>query len=169
VPLEPLYQSCFCVCYYRDRVLWTICWGWLETMVLLMSASWVARITCVNHFKFNNSQPWVHIKVKTWRDLGEKKPIAWAHSREISQKFVLRTTNFIFSPKKKYPSSLSNWGGWCFRNILYLSSLSFLFSSFPHPAKQFSSLQLQRFIHIGTLVEEEIPLRWVVAADASVS
>jgi hypothetical protein len=34
----------FCVGYFWDRVS-----GWLWTVVLLISASWVARITCVSH------------------------------------------------------------------------------------------------------------------------
>jgi hypothetical protein len=34
---------------FWDRVSWTICLGWLRTMILLISASWVARITGVSH------------------------------------------------------------------------------------------------------------------------
>jgi hypothetical protein len=34
---------------FWDRVLWTICLGWVRTAVLLISASWVARITGVSH------------------------------------------------------------------------------------------------------------------------
>jgi hypothetical protein len=33
-----------CDGFIWDRVLWTICHSWLQTMVLLISASWVARI-----------------------------------------------------------------------------------------------------------------------------
>jgi hypothetical protein len=29
----------------RDRISWTICLGWLQTVILLISASWVAKIT----------------------------------------------------------------------------------------------------------------------------
>jgi hypothetical protein len=32
-----------------DRVLWTVSLGWLWTMILLISASWVAGITGVRH------------------------------------------------------------------------------------------------------------------------
>jgi hypothetical protein len=39
----------FCVGYFPNRVWWTICPGWLWTMILLISASWVARITGVSH------------------------------------------------------------------------------------------------------------------------
>jgi hypothetical protein len=42
----------FCVEYYQDnadRVSWTICLGWLQTAILLISASWVAGITGVSH------------------------------------------------------------------------------------------------------------------------
>jgi hypothetical protein len=35
---------------FPDRVLWTICPGRLQTMILLISASWVARITTVSHW-----------------------------------------------------------------------------------------------------------------------
>jgi hypothetical protein len=35
--------------YFWDRVLQTICPGWLWTMILLISASWVARITGMSH------------------------------------------------------------------------------------------------------------------------
>jgi hypothetical protein len=34
---------------FWDRVSWTTCLGWLQTMILLISASWVARITGVSH------------------------------------------------------------------------------------------------------------------------
>jgi hypothetical protein len=34
---------------FWDKVLWTICLGWLWTMIFLISASWVARITGVSH------------------------------------------------------------------------------------------------------------------------
>jgi hypothetical protein len=33
------------VLFFWDRVSWTICLGWLWTSILLISASWVARIT----------------------------------------------------------------------------------------------------------------------------
>jgi hypothetical protein len=34
-----------CVEYFWDRVSQTICLGWLQTVILFISASWVARIT----------------------------------------------------------------------------------------------------------------------------
>jgi hypothetical protein len=34
----------FCIGCFQDRVSWTICQGWLWTVVLLISASWVARL-----------------------------------------------------------------------------------------------------------------------------
>jgi hypothetical protein len=42
--LEPLHIS-FCDRYFWDRVSQTICLGWLWTSILLISASWVTRIT----------------------------------------------------------------------------------------------------------------------------
>jgi hypothetical protein len=40
----------FCVVYFQDRILLTISLGWLWTSILLISASWVARITGVSHW-----------------------------------------------------------------------------------------------------------------------
>jgi hypothetical protein len=39
----------FCIGFFWDRVLCTICLGWLLIVVLLISASWVASITGVSH------------------------------------------------------------------------------------------------------------------------
>jgi hypothetical protein len=39
----------YCDEYFQDRVSWTICPSCLWTVVLLISASWVARITGVSH------------------------------------------------------------------------------------------------------------------------
>jgi hypothetical protein len=48
--LEPLHQPFFVkVFFFWDRILWTICQGWLWIMILLISTSWVARITGVSH------------------------------------------------------------------------------------------------------------------------
>jgi hypothetical protein len=35
--------------FFRDKVSWTVYLGWLQTMILLISAPWVARITNMNH------------------------------------------------------------------------------------------------------------------------
>jgi hypothetical protein len=43
--LEPLSQAFYCDGFFQDRELWAICLGWLGTMILLISASWVAGIT----------------------------------------------------------------------------------------------------------------------------
>jgi hypothetical protein len=42
--------SPFCVRYFQDRVSWTICLGWLQTSILLMVSSWVARIIGVSNW-----------------------------------------------------------------------------------------------------------------------
>jgi hypothetical protein len=47
--LEPLHQLLFVVDYFQDRVSGTVCMGWLWTMILLISASWVVRITAFSH------------------------------------------------------------------------------------------------------------------------
>jgi hypothetical protein len=47
--LEPLCQPFFVIFFLPDRVSWSICFGWFQTTVLLISASWVARIIGVSH------------------------------------------------------------------------------------------------------------------------
>jgi hypothetical protein len=42
--------SPFCDSYFQDRVSQTTCLGWLRTSILLISASWVARITGMSHW-----------------------------------------------------------------------------------------------------------------------
>jgi hypothetical protein len=46
--LSPM-SSPFCSVYFGDGVSWTVCMGWPWTMILLISASQVARITCMSH------------------------------------------------------------------------------------------------------------------------
>jgi hypothetical protein len=64
--------SPFCDGYFRDTILWTIYLGWLWTTILLISASWVARITGMSHWlpdvwrflnTFLNSEM---MQVQTW-------------------------------------------------------------------------------------------------------
>jgi hypothetical protein len=38
-----------CVGCFWDRVLWTICLSWLQSVILLISASWVSRMTVMSH------------------------------------------------------------------------------------------------------------------------
>jgi hypothetical protein len=40
----------FCVRCLRDWVSWSICLDWLQTMFLLISASWIVRITGMSHW-----------------------------------------------------------------------------------------------------------------------
>jgi hypothetical protein len=58
--LEPFQQPIFSEGFFQDRVLLAICPGWLRTMILLISASWEARITSMNPWHpasvfFNNN------------------------------------------------------------------------------------------------------------------
>jgi hypothetical protein len=46
--------SLFCAGYSQDRVSWTICSSWLPTTILLIAASWVARITGMSHQRPGN-------------------------------------------------------------------------------------------------------------------
>jgi hypothetical protein len=47
--LEPLHHSFFVMGFFQDKVSQTICLGRLWTMILQISASWVAKITGVSH------------------------------------------------------------------------------------------------------------------------
>jgi hypothetical protein len=40
----------FCDGFFQVRVSRTICLGWLQTVILLIAALWVARITGVGHW-----------------------------------------------------------------------------------------------------------------------
>jgi hypothetical protein len=48
----PLGKTCspFWSGYFGDRLLWTVCLGWPQIAILLISASQVARITGVSHW-----------------------------------------------------------------------------------------------------------------------
>jgi hypothetical protein len=41
----------FVMGFFQDRVLWTICSGWLWNIILLVSASLVGRITGMSHWR----------------------------------------------------------------------------------------------------------------------
>jgi hypothetical protein len=41
----------FCIGFFRDRVSRTICLGWPQSMIFLISASQVARITGMSHWR----------------------------------------------------------------------------------------------------------------------
>jgi hypothetical protein len=48
--LQLLYQPFYVKVFFWDRVSCTISLGWLRTSILLISASWVTRITDVSHW-----------------------------------------------------------------------------------------------------------------------
>jgi hypothetical protein len=43
-------QPFFVIGFFRGRVLQNVCLGWLWTSSLLISVSWVARITGISHW-----------------------------------------------------------------------------------------------------------------------
>jgi hypothetical protein len=61
--LEPLHQPFFDDGFFQDRVSQTISPGWLWTVILLISASWVATITCAHCL-------WLHLSKITGLHLG---------------------------------------------------------------------------------------------------
>jgi hypothetical protein len=48
--LEPLHQSLFVMGFVKIGSRELFCPGWLETLILLISASWVVRITGMSHW-----------------------------------------------------------------------------------------------------------------------
>jgi hypothetical protein len=44
------FATLFCVGFFQDRVSGIICPSWIRTKILLISASWVARIIGVSHW-----------------------------------------------------------------------------------------------------------------------
>jgi hypothetical protein len=47
--LEPFHQPYLCEGFFWDRVSWAVCPGWVWTSILLIYASWVARLTGGSH------------------------------------------------------------------------------------------------------------------------
>jgi hypothetical protein len=73
---------------FRDRVFWTICLAWLWTTILLISASWVARITGVSH--------WHSFHLSDWPN-----PCSW-HPWTKTQKILVPKT-----PKTPFPCTVT--------------------------------------------------------------
>jgi hypothetical protein len=48
-PLPSTLPALFCDGCFWDMVSWTVCLSWFQTVILLISASWGARITGVSH------------------------------------------------------------------------------------------------------------------------
>jgi hypothetical protein len=48
--LEPLHQPIFCEGFLEIGSWGTICLGWLQTTILLISASWIVRIASMSHW-----------------------------------------------------------------------------------------------------------------------
>jgi hypothetical protein len=52
--LWAILPAVFCDGFFQDRVSWTVCLGWLWTMILLISASW--EVPSTNFFKLEISK-----------------------------------------------------------------------------------------------------------------
>jgi hypothetical protein len=84
-----------CVEYFPDRVLWTICLGWLWTTILLISASWVAGITGVSRWRLVSSEVLTKVQMhskqkkqlfnKCWTLIVQKN---WTKSHTLYKKLV---------------------------------------------------------------------------------
>jgi hypothetical protein len=72
--LELLYQPYFCEGFCEIRSLGAICLGWLQSMILLISVSWVARITGMSQvpgffFFFPRTGAWTQEFMLAWQIL----------------------------------------------------------------------------------------------------
>jgi hypothetical protein len=68
-----LHQPLFVKGFFQDRVLQTVCTGWLWTTILLISTSWIARITGLSHW-CPAHQPFF---VVGFLEIGSQKLFAW--------------------------------------------------------------------------------------------
>jgi hypothetical protein len=59
-------SSPFCSGYFGDRVSQTVCLGWPQTMILLISASQVAKITGVSHWHLAELILWSLFSFALW-------------------------------------------------------------------------------------------------------
>jgi hypothetical protein len=75
-----------CVGYFPDKVSGTIYWAWLRNAILLISASWVDRITGVSHWcpaDISRLEPRFAIckltpSLEHYKNIG-KKPFSYSH------------------------------------------------------------------------------------------
>jgi hypothetical protein len=80
--LEPFLQAFIVIVFFRVRISRTICPDWLQTTILLISASWVAGIIDVNHQRL----PWnLDFLKRTWKwkedYLGRGRgPVGWGRA-----------------------------------------------------------------------------------------
>jgi hypothetical protein len=81
----------FCFCYFRDGASWTICLGLLQTLVLPILTSQVARITTMSHWCL--AEKTFFFLLKIW-DLKKKKKIKPKMWFSIQQNVLLAMLNF---------------------------------------------------------------------------
>jgi hypothetical protein len=103
----------FCIGYFQDMVLWTISLGWLQTMILLIFASWVARITVVVSHQHSAFGPFFHLSfllaMSPARVTFCPHLLAWltsVHPWDLSYE-VTSSRNFYLTPTSKSCSCVS--------------------------------------------------------------
>jgi hypothetical protein len=89
---EPFHQPFFVKVFFWDRVSWTIYPSWLWTTILLISASWVARITSVSHQHLDNTS---HLTYTP----DEHKFLCISHTIIRKFNFLIEFRNRCFSKK----------------------------------------------------------------------
>jgi hypothetical protein len=111
----------FCDEFFWDRVLRTICLGWLWTVILLIFASWVARITGTstlsNVYKLSGCG-------KTWKFHRGLNLTPAFYSRSWSSVSTLVTSSVC---RPRYSAFPSWWGGDRFSWELLLHSQQFVY------------------------------------------
>jgi hypothetical protein len=92
---------------FQNRVLRTICLGWLRTTILLISASWVARIIGASHryLAIISNLPPTSLCRQTW-----SRPTVWDFTSCLCCSYSIRCTDFSWNFCRVFlPEYFSNW------------------------------------------------------------
>jgi hypothetical protein len=88
----------FCAGLFWDRVLWTICLGWLWTAVLLISASWVAKDyrRAISGQQYSIFYWWNFVGgAATWNKRDAWWPLSFVHSQNLLNHSISNLYSFI--------------------------------------------------------------------------
>jgi hypothetical protein len=80
---------------FLDKVSGTICPGWLCTMILLISASWVARITGMSHWYLTVPYFWDRVLLYAQASLDCYPPICASPNSRIHRRMLLHTSSHL--------------------------------------------------------------------------
>jgi hypothetical protein len=124
--LEPLEQPYFCDWLFWDRDSWIICQGWHGTLILLISASWVARIIGVSHRHtaeisfliavkaFKAREIWCHVTIFTYTSCKGNS----ACLLKVGKNFIQFRLNGSRSGWGRKQGNCDRNASWCFAWII---------------------------------------------------